>query len=93
MANEFKMKTVYKWLRKQCSKLPPETYKAFHKYIEPIKEINKEEGGGFTLRTGYLEDHPVNHYRRCKKLFKQNGLEAVSKYFLQKGYEMQKGAK
>lgn len=73
-------KKVLTWLRKECEKLPSKTYKAAHKYSKPILK-EAEEGKDPRWILGYLDDHEVNHYRRCKKLFKKFGIEAVHAYF------------
>jgi hypothetical protein len=68
------------WLRKECEKLPEKTYKAAHRYFQPILIEDPKEGEPKWMR-GYIEDHKVNHYRRCKRMFKKYGIKAIHAYF------------
>jgi len=85
MSNKKKVST---WLKKQAEILPVETYIAFHKYYKP--EWHKMEDGSIGLVGGEAENHPVNHSRRLKKIFKREGIKGVNKYFLDRGFKLVK---
>lgn len=79
-------KKELQWLRREVKKLPKVTYKAFHKYKEPQKEV--QEDGSFILRPGYLEDHEINHERRARRAYDKDGMVGLNVYFAQYGYKL-----
>jgi hypothetical protein len=79
-------KNELKWLKQQIEKLPKSSYKAFHKYKEPQKEV--QEDGSFVLREGYLEDHEVNHERRARRAYEKGGVKGLNLYFAQYGFKL-----
>ena len=81
-----KRKTVLKAIRKWVDALPAETYKAYHKYYQPQWE--EDDSGKEVLRFGYLEDHNVNHYRRCKKAYDDFGMLGVQSYLYMYGFQL-----
>ena len=81
-------KKVFKWLKDQSEALPKETYTAFHKYSSPMWE--KMEDGNIQPVYGEAEEHPVNHGRRLKKIFKKVGKKGVDMYFKQRGFKLVK---
>ena len=74
------------WLKREIEKLPKSSYKAYHKYKEPQKEVQKD--GSFILRQGYLEDHEVNHERRARRAYDKDGMVGLNVYFAQYGYKL-----
>ncbi len=89
-----KRKRVLRWLRRECVKLPAETYQALHKLHRPIYTdpqgnlyTNEMDKAGVPKRMvwQFVEDHPVNHYRRCKRLYDKFGFMAIHAYFHIKG--------
>lgn len=81
-----KRKTVLRQIKKWVEVLPAETYKAYHKYYSP--RLETDEQGKEVWRIGYLADHPVNHYRRCKKTYDKYGLAGVDAYLRLYGYQL-----
>ena len=81
-----KRKVVLKQLKKFAESLPEDTYKAYHKYFTPKWE--EDENGEEVLRLGYLQDHPVNHGRRLKKMYDLFGMLGVQGYLHSYGYQL-----
>jgi hypothetical protein len=73
-----KRKRVLRFIRKAAESLPEKTYKAYHKYASPLYTYN--EDGSKSVSLGYLQDHPINHARRMKRLYDRHGLIAVDAY-------------
>ena len=78
-------KSLLKWLKKECKKLPEETYTAYHKYYKPRYEMVE---GECSLRGGVAEKHPVNHKRRAMGRWKRYGWRGVLEYFAKYGYKI-----
>ena len=83
-------KKKLKALKKLAEVLPEEKYKYFPKYNTPIKEPSDREGDeeGFVLRTGFLDEHGVNHERRLKILLKNKDYTGINNYFNSRGFEL-----
>lgn len=81
-------KKVFKWLKDQSESLSKETYMAFHKYSKPMWE--KMEDGNIQPVYGEVENHPVNHGRRLKKIFKKEGKKGVDEYFKKRNFKLVK---
>lgn len=79
-------KQMLKFLRKQVALLPPQTYKAFHRYFKPTTSKNDE--GKMILVGGEMEEHPVNHKRRAWGMYKRYGWWGVEHYFAMNGFKI-----
>lgn len=78
-------KKIAKFLRQEAAKLPPELYKAYHKYS--TIQYHKDGDQAYPVY-GEVESHKVNHARRLKRLYKKHGKEAIDKYFGDRGFKL-----
>jgi hypothetical protein len=78
-------KKFLRWLRVQVKVLPAETYTAYPRTMIYAEEKNLKLP---PVLDQHEEEYPVNHFRRCKRLFKKYGWVEVSKYFLKRGFKM-----
>lgn len=84
---KLRKKSILKFLKRECDKLPKKTYKAYHKYFKPQFEMIEGQSG---LVGGYIQEHPVNHKRRAFRLWKRHGWEGIVYYFASQGYKIAK---
>lgn len=78
-------KKIAKFLRIEAAKLPPEEYTAYHKYFKMEYHMDGEQA---IPVYGEMRKHPVQHWRRLKRLYFKHGKEAVSKYFSDRGFKL-----
>lgn len=78
-------KKLAKFFRREAAKLPPETYKAYHKYS--TIQFHQDGDQAYPVY-GEMKEHLVNHSRRLKRLFKRYGKQAVDEYFNKRGFKL-----
>lgn len=80
-----KRKEALKWIKKEAAKLKPETYAAAEKFSKPVL-LKDGDGTPTGYQTAEVVDCQVNHYRRLKKAYDEQGLNAVHVYFALRGF-------
>lgn len=78
-------KAILKWLKKECEKLPKETYEAYHRYSKPRYEMIEGQTG---LVGGVIEEHNKNHKRRAYSMYKRYGWRGILEYFAKYGFKL-----
>lgn len=86
MKNPVKKKKIIQFIRDAVKALPEDTYKAYHKFIEP--RFEDDENGEKMVRYGYLQDHPVNHRRRCRHMYEKYGMKGIDAYLQAYGFRL-----
>lgn len=77
-------KDIFKWIRQEGNKLPPDEYYAFHKYW-PRTHFNEKK----QQLIGEWGQHPVNHCRRLKRLWKRtHDFSLINEYFKKYGLQL-----
>ena len=77
-------KDIYRWIDKNADILPPDEYFAFHKYY-PGSHFNEDE----KELIGQWEEHPVNHKRRLKRIWRRtHDFLMINKYFEKYGSKL-----
>ena len=81
-------KRIAKFFKKQAEVLESEEYTAFHKFnsIKPMNVAEEGEEENIQMVAGYKMNHPVNHGRRLRKLFKKYGKTGIDAYFNERGF-------
>ena len=78
-------KKIAKFLRVEAAKLPPEEYQAYHKYWK--MEYHQDGDQAYPVY-GEIGTHKVSHSRRLRRLYYKHGIEAVNKYFSDRGFKL-----